>query len=307
MKITVIGAGNVGSSTAKLIVDKKLCNSLILIDVLEGIPQGKALDIYESAAVEQSNVRVKGTNDYDDTQNSDLIICTAGLPRKPGMSRDDLQAANANIVKSCIENVSKKSPNAIIIVVSNPLDVMTYVAFKMSGFPKNRVIGMAGALDSARFRCFIAHKLNVSVEDVTCSVLGGHGDSMVPLIGNSNVAGIPLSELIARDELEEIVQRTRDGGKEIIDLLKTGSAYYAPSSAVVQMVEAIVKDTKKIIPSSVFLEGEYNLNNVFCGVPVKLGRNGIEEIVSAKLTEDERAALIKSANEIKSNINKLKL
>jgi malate dehydrogenase len=307
VKITVIGAGNVGATTAKLLVDKKLCNELVLIDILEGIPQGKALDMYESAPVESSDVRVIGTNNYDDTSNSDIIVMTAGLARKPGMSRDDLQATNADIVKSCIENASKKSSKAIIIVVSNPLDVMTFVAFKTSGFAKNRVVGMAGALDSARFRCFIANELKVSVEDVTCFVLGGHGDSMVPLVRYSTVAGIPLAELLPKEKLDAIVKRTRDGGIEIVNFLKTGSAYYAPASGAVQMVEAIVKDKKRIIPCSTYLEGEYGLKDVFCGVPVKLGKNGIEQIIQIKLSDDEQAALNKSADDVKSNIAKLKI
>jgi malate dehydrogenase len=307
MKITVIGAGNVGATIAKLLVDKKLCNELILIDILEGVPQGKALDMYESAPVELSDVRVLGTNNYDDTSNSDIIVMTAGLARKPGMSRDDLQATNADIVKSCIEKAAKQSPKSIIIVVSNPLDVMTYVAFKASGFPKNRVFGMAGALDSARFRCFVADALKVSVEDVTCFVLGGHGDSMVPLVRFSTVAGIPLTELLPAEKLDEIVKRTRNGGIEIVNYLKTGSAYYAPASGAVQMVESIVKDRKRIIPCAAFLENEYGLSDVFCGVPVKLGKDGIEQIIQIKLMDDEQAALNKSANDVKSNIAKLKI
>ena len=307
MKITVIGAGNVGATTAKLLVDKNLCNEVVLIDILEGIPQGKALDMYESAPLESSDVKITGTNNYDDTANSDIIVMTAGLARKPGMSRDDLQATNADIVKSCIESASKKSPNAIIIVVSNPLDVMTYVAYKASGFPKHRVMGMAGALDSGRFRCFVANELKVSVEDVTCFVLGGHGDSMVPLVRFSTVAGIPLPELLPKEKLDAIVKRTKDGGIEIVNYLKTGSAYYAPASGAVQMVDAIVKDKKKIIPSCAFLDGEYGLKDVYCGVPVKLGKNGIEEIVQIKLTDDEQAALNKSANDVKANIAKLKI
>jgi malate dehydrogenase len=307
MKITVIGAGNVGATTAKLLLDKKLCNELVLIDILEGIPQGKALDMYESAPVELSDVRVSGTNNYDDTANSDIIVMTAGLARKPGMSRDDLQATNADIVKSCIENATKKSPNAIVVVVSNPLDVMTYVAYKVSGFLKNRVFGMAGALDSARFRCFVADALKVSVEDVTCFVLGGHGDSMVPLVRYSAVAGIPLSELLPAEKLDEIVKRTRSGGIEIVNYLKTGSAYYAPASGAVQMVESIVKDKKRIIPCAAFLEGEYGLTDVYCGVPVKLGKDGIEQIIQIKLTDEEQAALNKSADDVKSNIAKLKI
>jgi len=307
MKITVIGAGNVGATTAKLIADKKLCNELILIDILEGIPQGKALDILESCPVELSDVKVKGTNNYDDTANSGIIVMTAGIARKPGMSRDDLQSTNANVVKSCIENATKKSPNAIIIVVSNPLDVMTYVAYKVSGFPKNRVIGMAGALDSARFRTFIAEELNVSVEDVTCFVLGGHGDSMVPLTRYSTVAGIPLTELLPKDKLDKIIERTKNGGIEIVNYLKTGSAYYAPASSTVSMVEAIVKDKKRIIPCAAYLEGVYELNDVYCGVPVKLGKNGIEEIIQIKLSDEEHAALKRSAQDVKNNIAKLNI
>ena len=307
MKITVIGAGNVGATTTKLIADKKLCNELVLIDILEGIPQGKALDILESCPVELSDVKVTGTNNYDDTANSDIIVMTAGIARKPGMSRDDLQNTNASIVKSCVENAVKKSPNAIIVVVSNPLDVMTYVAFKASGFPKHKVVGMAGALDSARFRTFIAEELKVSVEDVTCFVLGGHGDSMVPLTKYSTVAGIPLTELLPKEKLDKIVERTKNGGIEIVNHLKTGSAYYAPASSAVSMVESIVKDRKRIIPSAAYLQGEYGLNDVYCGVPVKLGKNGIEEIIQIKLSDDEQAALNRSAQDVKNNIAKLNI
>jgi malate dehydrogenase len=307
MKITVIGAGNVGATTTKLIADKKLCNELVLIDILEGIPQGKALDILESCPVELSDVRVTGTNDYDDTANSDIIVMTAGIARKPGMSRDDLQNTNASIVKSCVANSVKKSPNAIIVVVSNPLDVMTYVAYKASGFPKNRVVGMAGALDSSRFRTFIAEELKVSVEDVTCFVLGGHGDSMVPLTKYSTVAGIPLAELLSKEKLDKIVERTKNGGIEIVNYLKTGSAYYAPASSAVQMVESIVKDRKRIIPSAAYLEGEYGLHDVYCGVPVKLGKNGIEEIIQIKLSDEEQSALNRSAQDVKNNIAKLNI
>jgi malate dehydrogenase len=307
MKITVIGAGNVGSTTTKLIADKKLCNELVLIDILEGIPQGKALDILESCPVELSDVKVTGTNNYDDTANSDIIVITAGIARKPGMSRDDLQNTNASIVKSCVENSVKKSPNAIIVIVSNPLDVMTYVAYKASGFPKNRVVGMAGALDSSRFRTFIAEELKVSVEDVTCFVLGGHGDSMVPLTKYSTVAGIPLTELLPKEKLDKIIERTKNGGIEIVNYLKTGSAYYAPASSAVSMVESIVKDRKRIIPSAAYLEGEYGLNDVYCGVPVKLGKNGVEEIIQIKLSDDEQAALNRSAQDVKNNIAKLNI
>lgn len=307
MKITVIGAGNVGATTTKLIADKKLCNELVLIDILEGIPQGKALDILESCPVELSDVKVLGTNNYEDTANSDIIVMTAGIARKPGMSRDDLQNTNANIVKSCIENAAKVSPNAIIVVVSNPLDVMTYVAYKASGFPKNRVMGMAGALDSARFRTFIAQELKVSVEDVTCFVLGGHGDSMVPLTRYSTVAGIPLIELLPKERLDKIVERTKNGGIEIVNYLKTGSAYYAPASSAVQMVESIVKDRKRIIPSAAYLDGEYGLKDVYCGVPVKIGKTGIEEIIRIKLSTEEQEALNRSAQDVKNNIAKLNI
>ncbi len=307
MKITVIGAGNVGATTTKLIADKKLCNELVLIDILEGIPQGKALDILESCPVELSDVKVLGTNNYEDTANSDIIVMTAGIARKPGMSRDDLQNTNANIVKSCIESAAKVSPNAIIVVVSNPLDVMTYVAYKASGFPKNRVMGMAGALDSARFRTFIAEELKVSVEDVTCFVLGGHGDSMVPLTRYSTVAGIPLTELLPKEKLDKIVERTKNGGIEIVNYLKTGSAYYAPASSAVQMVESIVKDRKRIIPSAAYLDGEYGLKDVYCGVPVKIGKTGIEEIIQIKLSTEEQEALNRSAQDVKNNIAKLNI
>jgi malate dehydrogenase len=306
MKITVIGAGNVGATTTKLLIDKELCNELVLIDVLEGIPQGKALDIFESSPLENSDIHIIGTNNYDDTSNSDIIIMTAGLTRKPGMSREDLLLKNTEIVKSCISDTSKRSPKAIIIVVSNPLDVMSYIAYRVSGFDKKRVIGMAGILDSARFRCFIADELKVSVEDVACFVLGGHGDSMVPLVRYSTVAGIPLTELLPKEKINSIIKRVRDGGIEIVNYLRTGSAYYAPANGITRMVESIVKDKKRIIPCSVYLDGEYGLKDIFCGVPVKLGKNGIDEIISIKLSEEELESLNISALDIKSNINKLK-
>jgi malate dehydrogenase len=305
MKITVIGAGNVGATTAQRIVDKELANEVVLVDILEGIPQGKALDMYESTPVEKTDVRVTGANSYDETAGSDLIVITAGIARKPGMSRDDLMNTNSGIVKSCTAAAVAKSPHAILIVVSNPLDVMTYVAMKVSGFPRHRVMGMAGVLDAARFRSFIAAELRVSVEDVTAFVLGGHGDSMVPLPRYSTVAGIPITELMNKETVDRLVKRTRDGGIEIVNYLKTGSAYYAPASSAVVMVESIVKDKKRILPCATFVQGEYGLRDTFVGLPVKLGRTGIEEIVQIKLTPDEQAALEKSANDVKASIAKL--
>jgi malate dehydrogenase len=307
MKITVIGAGNVGATTAQRLVDKQLANEVVLVDVLEGIPQGKALDMFEATPVEKSDVRVVGTNRYDETAQSDIIVITAGIARKPGMSRDDLQNTNSGIVKSCTEAAVAQSPKAIIIVVSNPLDVMTWVSWKVSGFDRRRVMGMAGVLDAARFRSFIALELNVSVEDVTAFVLGGHGDSMVPLPRYSTVAGIPMTELLSKEAVDRLVKRTRDGGIEIVNHLKTGSAYYAPSSAAVLMVESIVKDKKRILPCAVHLEGEYGLKDTFAGVPVKLGRSGVEEIVQITLTPEEQMALNKSAEDVRQNIAKIKL
>lgn len=307
MKITVIGAGNVGATAAQRIAEKELANEVVLIDVIEGLPQGKGLDMYESAPIEGFDSKAIGTNSYDVTANSDIILITAGIARKPGMSRDDLQATNANIVKSCTEQAVAKSPQAIIIVVSNPLDVMTYVAMKVSSFERHRVIGMAGVLDSARFRTFIAMEMNVSVKDVTAFVLGGHGDSMVPLPRYSTVAGIPLPDLMDKATIDRLVKRTRDGGIEIVNYLKTGSAYYAPSSSAVEMIESIVRDKKRILPCSVWLQGEYGLKDVFVGVPVKLGKNGIEEIIQIKLTPEEQEALNKSAADVKTSIAKLAL
>ncbi|HEY5616166.1 MAG TPA: malate dehydrogenase [Bacteroidota bacterium] len=305
MKITVIGAGNVGATAAQRIAEKELANEVVLIDVIEGMPQGKGLDMYESAPIEGFDSKVIGTNSYDTTANSDVIVITAGIARKPGMSRDDLQATNANIVKSCTEQAVAKSPQAIIIVVSNPLDVMTYVAMKVSGFERHRVLGMAGVLDSARFRTFIAMEMNVSVQDVSAFVLGGHGDSMVPLPRYSTVAGIPLPDLMDKATIDRLVKRTRDGGIEIVNFLKTGSAYYAPSSSAVEMVESIVRDKKRILPCSVWLKGEYGLNDVFVGVPVKLGKNGLEEIIQIKLLPEEQEALNKSAVDVIGSIAKL--
>jgi len=307
MKITVIGAGNVGATTAQRIVDKQLANEVVIVDIIEGIPQGKALDMLEATPVEKSDVRVVGTNSYDETAGSDIVVITAGIPRKPGMSRDDLTNTNMAIVKSCTQAAAAKSPKAIIIVVSNPLDVMSYVALKVSGFERSRVIGMAGVLDAARFRTFIATELNVSIEDVNAFVLGGHGDSMVPLPRYSTVAGIPITELMPQATIDRLVKRTRDGGIEIVNHLKTGSAYYAPSSSAVAMVEAIVRDKKRILPCAAWLQGEYGLRDTFVGVPVKLGGKGIEEIVQIKLNAEEQAALNKSADDVKGSIAKLTL
>jgi len=306
-KITVIGAGNVGATTAQRLAEKELAEEVILLDVVEGIPQGKALDMLESGPVESFDTYIKGTNDYNDTKNSDIIVITAGLARKPGMSRDDLLVANADIVKSVTEKSVEQSPQAIIIVVSNPLDVMTYVAFKVSGFEKHRVMGMAGILDTARFRTFIADELKVSVKDVDAMVLGGHGDSMIPLVRYTTISGIPITEFINKDKIEKLVERTRKGGIEIVNYLKTGSAYYAPSSAAVEIVESIVKNKKRILPCSAFLTGEYGLQNVFCGVPVRLGTEGIMNIVKLNLLPEELQALQKSAADVLGNINKLKI
>ena len=305
-KITVVGAGNVGATAAHWIASKELAD-VVLVDITEGMPQGKSLDLAQAAPIDGFDVKLIGANSYEETAGSDIVIITAGLPRKPGMSRDDLLKTNSDIVSAVTEQVAKYSPNAFIIVVSNPLDAMTQVAFRKSGFPKNRVIGMAGVLDSARMRCFIAAELNVSVENVTAFVLGGHGDTMVPLPRYSTVAGIPITELIPEARLNEIVSRTANGGAEIVGLLKTGSAYYAPSLAAVEMAEAILKDKKKILPCAVFLEGEYGINNLFVGVPVKLGKNGVEQIIEISLTNDERAALQKSAAAVQELIDVLKI
>lgn len=293
-KITVVGAGNVGATAAQRLADKEL-GDVVLVDIIEGMPQGKALDLAETAPVEGYDSRLVGTNGYKETADSDIVVITSGLARKPGMSRDDLLKTNAGIVGSVTEEIMKYSRNPIIIVVSNPLDAMCYVALKKSGLPKERVIGMAGVLDSARMRCFIAEALNVSVENVTAFVLGGHGDTMVPLPRYSTVAGIPLPDLMPKDQIDKIVTRTANGGAEIVSLLKTGSAYYAPSAATVEMVEAILKDKKKILPCAAYLEGEYGINGLYVGVPVKLGERGIEDIIQINLTAEERAALQKSA------------
>jgi malate dehydrogenase len=305
-KVSIVGAGNVGATAAQRIVDKELAD-VVLIDIIEGVPQGKALDLLQSGPVEGYDSQILGTNDYKDTANSDIVIITAGLPRRPGMSRDDLLMKNYEIVKGVTEQVVKYSPNSILIIVSNPLDAMVQTAFRVSGFPKQRVIGMAGVLDSARFRTFIALELNVSVENIHAFVLGGHGDTMVPLPRYSTVAGIPITELLSKERIDALVKRTRDGGAEIVALLKTGSAYYAPSASTVEMVEAIFKDKKKILPCAAYLEGEYGIHGYYVGVPAKLGKSGVEEIIQIRLTPEEDAALKKSADAVKELVSIIKV
>ena len=298
-KITVVGAGNVGATAAQRVAEKELAREVVLVDIVEGVPQGKGLDQWESAPVEGFDSRVIGTNGYEEAAGSGIFIVTAGIARKPGMSRDDLLNTNARIVREVSENIARVAPDSIIIVVSNPLDVMCYVAKEASGFPRERVIGMAGVLDTARYRSFLALELEVSVEDIQAMVLGGHGDTMVPLISYTSVSGIPVTQLISPEKLEAIVQRTRGGGAEIVQYLKTGSAYYAPSAGAVQMAEAIVKDKKRILPCAAWLEGEYGMEGLFLGVPCKLGRNGLEKIIEVELTPDERTALEKSAEAVR--------
>src|SRR5580693_2763654 len=309
-KVTVVGGGFVGSTTAQRIHDADLAD-VVLTDILEGVPAGKALDMAESAPILGTEAHAAGistaSGDYSETANSDIVVITAGFPRKPGMSRDDLLKANYDVVKAVVEGIVKHSPNAILIVVTNPLDAMAQAAYKISGFPKHRVLGMAGVLDSARMSTFVAEALNVSVENVHSFVLGGHGDDMVPLVRYSTVAGIPLPELLSKEKLEAIVARTRKGGAEIVNLLKTGSAYYAPSAAAVEMVEAILKDKKKILPCAVYLEGEYGIKGLFVGVPVKLGAKGVEEIIQIKLTAEENAALQKSSSSVRELVTVLGL
>src|SRR5258706_7852699 len=300
-KVTIVGAGNVGATAGQRIADKELAD-VVLIDIVEGVPQGKALDLTESAPIEGYDCKLSGTNSYKDTADSDIVVITAGIPRKPGMSRDDLLKTNYGIVKGVTEEVVKNSPNCIIIVVSNPLDAMVQTAFRISKFPKQRVIGMAGVLDSARFRTFIGMELNVSVENIHAFVLGGHGDSMVPLPRYSTVSGIPITELLPKETIDRLVQRTRDGGAEIVGLLKT-SAWYAPASSVVEMIDAILNDRKKILPCSAHLEGEYGISNLFVGVPVKLGEKGAEQVIEITLTLEERAALHKSAAAVKELVD----
>jgi malate dehydrogenase len=297
-KVSIVGAGNVGATAAHWIAAKELAD-VVLIDVVEGIPQGKALDLLEAMPIEKRDVSVVGANDYAATANSDIVVITAGIPRKPGMSRDDLLHTNFKIMSDVVQKVVAQSPESILIIVSNPLDAMAQAAFRQAGFNRERVIGMAGVLDSARFRTFIAAELNVSVENVTAFVLGGHGDTMVPLARYSTVAGIPITELIEPTRLESIIQRTRDGGAEIVKHLKTGSAYYAPSAAATEMVEAILKDKKKILPCAAFLQGEYGIDGFYIGVPCKLGAAGLEKIIEIKLTPEEDAALKNSAEAVK--------
>jgi malate dehydrogenase len=303
--ITVVGAGNVGATTAQRVAEKELARRVVVVDVVEGVPQGKGLDQWQSAPIEGFDSRIVGTNGYDETEGSDIVIITAGIARKPGMSRDDLLNTNAGIVKQVSEQIARTSPNAIIIVVSNPLDVMCYVAKKVTGFPRERVVGMAGVLDTARYRAFLAEALDVSVRDIQAMVLGGHGDTMVPLISYTTVSGIPVTQLLDRKTLDEIVDRTRNGGAEIVKYLKTGSAYYAPSSGAVQMAEAIVFDQKRVLPCATWLEGEYGMSGIFLGVPVKLGRGGVEKVLEVELTSKERVDLGKSAEAVREPMSKL--
>jgi malate dehydrogenase len=299
-KVAVVGAGNVGATASQRLAEKNLARTVVMIDVVEGVPQGKALDQWQSGPIEGFDTRVLGSNGYDEAAGAELFVVTAGIARKPGMSRDDLVKTNAGIVRSVAKEVARVAPKAIIIVVSNPLDVMCYVAMKASGFPRERVIGMAGVLDTARYRTFLAEALDVSVADIQAMVLGGHGDTMVPLVSYTTVSGIPVSQLIPPDKLEAIVTRTRNGGAEIVAFLKTGSAYYAPSAAAVQMVEAIALDTRRVLPCSAWLQGEFGLRDVFCGVPCKLGRGGLQRIVEIALTDAERAELVKSAEAVRA-------
>jgi malate dehydrogenase len=305
-KITIVGAGFVGATAAHWCAAKEL-GDVVLFDIVDGMPQGKALDLLQAGPVEGYDLHILGTNDYKDTANSDIVVVTAGLPRKPGMTREDLVNVNAKIIRGVIENVVAYSPNAIVILVTNPLDTMTYLAKKVSGLPRERIIGQAGILDSARMRAFISMELNVSVENIHAFVLGGHGDEMVPLARYSTVAGIPITELLPPERVEAIMDRTRKGGGEIVSLLKQGSAFFAPSAATMQMVEAILKDRKMILPCSVYLEGEYGLDDICFGVPVKLGRQGVEQIIQIELTDDEQAAMNKSAALIRSSMAALEL
>jgi len=306
-KITVVGAGNVGATTAQRLAEKELARQVVMVDVIEGVPQGKGLDQWESAPIELFDSRVIGSNGYDETAGSNIVVITAGIARKPGMSRDDLLNTNAGIVKAVALEVKKTSPHAIIIMVSNPLDVMAYVALKVTGFPRERVLGMAGVLDTARYRSFLAEALDVSVRDIQAMVLGGHGDTMVPLISYTSVSGIPITQLIDKAKLDAIVDRTRNGGAEIVKHLKTGSAYYAPSAGAVQMAEAIVNDQRRILPCAAWLEGEYGMKGLFLGVPCKLGHGGLQKVIEVELTADERAALAKSAEAVREPMRAVKL
>ena len=298
-KITVVGAGHVGEVCAQRLAEKELCQEVVLVDIVEGIPQGKGLDQWQSAPVEGFDTMVTGANDYGPAEGSDLFIVTAGIARKPGMSRDDLLRTNAGIVRSVSTEIARVAPDAVVIVVSNPLDVMAYVAKETTGFPRERVIGMAGVLDTARFRAFIAMELDVSVEDIQAMVLGGHGDTMVPLVSYTSVSGIPVSRLIPQDRLDAIIDRTRNGGAEIVKHLKTGSAYYAPSAAAVQMAESIIRNKRRILPAAAYLEGEYGQEGIYLGVPCKLGEGGLHEVVEVELTEGESAALDRSADHVR--------
>src|SRR5215216_5263544 len=299
-KVAVVGAGNVGATAAQRLAEKHLARTVVMIDVVEGVPQGKALDQWQSGPIEGFDARVIGTNGYDEAAGAAVFVVTAGIARKPGMSRDDLVKTNAGIVRSVAKEIARVAPQSIIVVVSNPLDVMCYVAMRASGFSRERVIGMAGVLDTARYRMFLAEAMDVSVEDIQAMVLGGHGDTMVPLVSYTAVSGIPITQLIAPDKLAAIVDRTRNGGAEIVAFLKTGSAYYAPSAAAVQMVEAIALDKRRILPCSAWLQGEYGLRDVFCGVPCKLGRSGLERIIEVTLTPEEREELHQSAEAVRS-------
>ncbi len=305
-KVSIIGAGNVGASAAERIVLRRLAD-VVLVDIIEGMPQGKALDLNEAGPVDGYDLRLTGTNGYEETEGSDIVVITSGLPRKPGMSRDDLLKANFEIVKGVTEQVAKRSPRAILIVVSNPLDAMAYTALNVSGFPRERVLGMAGVLDSARMRFFIAEALGVSVENTHAFVLGGHGDSMVPLPRYSTVAGVPITELLPQEKIDAIVERTRNGGIEVVNLLKTGSAFYAPATSIVQMAEAILHDRHMILPCAAYLQGEYGYRDLFLGVPVRLGAGGMEKVMEINLTKDERAALDKSAAAVRELVSTLKL
>src|SRR6266567_3202985 len=307
-KITVVGAGNVGATTAQRLVEKQLARTVVLVDVVDGIPQGKALDQWESAPIEGFDTRVIGAaNDYGPAAGSEIVVVTAGIARKPGMSRDDLVRTNADIVKQVSHEIKQHCPQAIVVVVSNPLDVMCWVTKESTRFPRERVIGMAGVLDTARYRAFLAEALDVSVEDIQAMVLGGHGDTMVPLVSYTTVSGIPVSQLLDKAKLDQIVERTRNGGAEIVGYLKTGSAYYAPSAAVTQMVEAIAHDKKRVLPCAAWLEGEYGLSGIYCGVPCKLGRKGLEQILQVELSADEKAALAKSASAVMETMAAVKL
>jgi malate dehydrogenase len=306
-KITVVGAGNVGATTAQRLAEKNLARTVVMVDVVEGVPQGKGLDQWQSAPIEGFDTRVIGSNGYEESAESDIVVITAGIARKPGMSRDDLLNTNAGIVKTVCEQVKRSSPKSIIIMVSNPLDVMAWVAKEVTGFPRERVLGMAGVLDTARYRAFLAEALDVSVEDIQAMVLGGHGDTMVPLVSYTTVSGIPITQLLDRKTLDGIVDRARNGGAEIVKYLKTGSAYYAPSAAAVQMCEAIVLDKKRILPCAAFLQGEYGMTGHFLGVPCKLGRRGLERIIEVELTSAERVALGKSAEAVREPMSVVKL